>query len=47
MSPKPLFPSQPVTSDGKTGSLELVEIIQRLIAYAKSLEARIDAVEPP
>lgn len=43
---KELQPTNPVTSDGKAPSLELVEIIQRLVAKVEDLETRLQALEP-
>lgn len=43
---KELLPEQPVTQDGTPASLELVEIIQRLVEKVEDLEARLQALEP-
>lgn len=43
---KELQPGQPVTDDGKNGSLELIEIIQRLVERVEDLETRLAALEP-
>lgn len=39
MKVKPLLPEQPVTEDGKRGSLALLEIVQRII---RAIEGKAD-----
>lgn len=53
MTPVPLLPTQPATQKGDTPSRELLEVIDRLVAKVRELEAtaedhetRITALEP-
>lgn len=45
MSVRELLPGQPVTNDGRPGSFELIEIIQRLARKVQELEKRIEELE--
>lgn len=45
MKPKELLPQQAITATGLMPSLELVEIIQRLVKIAIDQENRIAALE--
>ena len=47
MSAKPLQPFQPVTAKGDRPSLDLVEVIQRLVDEVDRLKARVEQLENP
>lgn len=43
---KELLSGMPVTQSGDQSSIELVEIIKRLVDAVRDLEARVEALEP-
>lgn len=45
MNPKELLPQQPITQTGLMPSLDMVEIIQRLVRTVIAYEERIAALE--